>query len=61
MINHIKAIIRIRKGVPLSPEERSLYQVAYKNIVGAQRASYRKIKAVLSKEEQRYCKYMNLV
>jgi 14-3-3 protein epsilon len=41
------------KGQDLSVEERNLLSVAYKNVVGARRASWRVLQSIEQKEEQK--------
>jgi len=40
-------------GVELSVEERNLLSVAYKNVIGARRASWRIINSIEQKEESK--------
>lgn len=49
MVSSVKKITE--SGVELSNEERNLLSVAYKNVVGARRASWRVISSIERKEE----------
>ena len=42
-----------KMGVELTVEERNLLSVAYKNVIGARRASWRIISSIEQKEEQK--------
>lgn len=42
-------------GVELSVEERNLLSVAYKNVIGARRASWRIISSIEQKEQNKGC------
>ncbi|CAF2098722.1 hypothetical protein BRARA_E01843 [Brassica rapa] len=44
---------KVAEGVELSVEERNLLSVAYKNVIGARRASWRIISSIEQKEESR--------
>ena len=41
---------RTENGEPLSPEERNLLSVAYKNVVGARRSAWRVVSSIEQKE-----------
>lgn len=45
----------------LSVEERNLLSVAYKNVIGARRASWRIISSIETKEEGKYTKESDTV
>ena len=45
----------------LSVEERNLLSVAYKNVIGARRASWRIISSIETKEESKYTKESDVV
>ncbi|KAI3660407.1 hypothetical protein MP638_002490, partial [Amoeboaphelidium occidentale] len=49
MVQHMKSVAKL--GVELSVEERNLLSVAYKNVIGARRASWRIISSIEQKEE----------
>jgi 14-3-3 protein epsilon len=49
MGEHVNALAKLH--VELTPEERSLFSVAWKNIVGSRRAAHRVISALLNKEK----------
>jgi len=51
MVNYMKDVAKL--GVELSVEERNLLSVAYKNVIGARRASWRIISSIEQKEESR--------
>merc|ERR1712230_224302 len=51
MVNYMKNIAQM--GVELSVEERNLLSVAYKNVIGARRASWRIISSIEQKEENK--------
>merc|ERR1711939_331922 len=51
MVNYMKNIAQM--GVELSVEERNLLSVAYKNTIGARRASWRIISSIEQKEENK--------
>lgn len=42
-----------KMGVELTVEERNLLSVAYKNVIGARRASWRIVSSIEQKEEQK--------
>jgi 14-3-3 protein epsilon len=52
MVNYMKAVAEASKD-DLSLEERNLLSVAYKNVVGARRASLRIISSIQAKEESK--------
>lgn len=57
MVDHMKAVAN--QGMELSVEERNLLSVAYKNVVGARRASWRVISSILQRgdsDKQEYIK-----
>ncbi|RKP21188.1 14-3-3 family protein [Rozella allomycis CSF55] len=49
MVNHMKEVSRL--GLELTVEERNLLSVAYKNVIGARRASWRIVSSIEQKEE----------
>lgn len=49
MVEHMKAVAKMSPD--LSVEERNLLSVAYKNIIGIRRASWRIVSSIESKEE----------
>jgi len=49
MVSHMKDVAKL--GVELTVEERNLLSVAYKNVIGARRASWRIISSIEQKEE----------
>jgi 14-3-3 protein epsilon len=51
MVSAMKEIAK--SGVELTVEERNLLSVAYKNVIGARRASWRVISSIEQKEEQK--------
>lgn len=51
MVDYMREIAKM--GVELTIEERNLLSVAYKNVIGARRASWRIISSIEQKEEQR--------
>merc|ERR1712110_1329471 len=51
MVTYMKGVAQCDKADDLSLEERNLLSVAYKNVVGARRASLRIIVSILSKEQ----------
>jgi len=51
MVNCMKEVAKL--GVELSVEERNLLSVAYKNVIGARRASWRIISSIEQKEESK--------
>jgi len=51
MVDYMKKVAELR--VELSVEERNLLSVAYKNVVGARRASWRIISSIEQKEQVR--------
>jgi len=51
MVNYMKNVAKL--GVELSVEERNLLSVAYKNVIGARRASWRIISSIEQKEESK--------
>ena len=53
MVEHMKAVAEMCGGDGLGLEERNLLSVAYKNVVGARRASLRIIKSILDKEQSK--------
>lgn len=63
MVDHMKAVAN--QGQELSVEERNLLSVAYKNVVGARRASWRVISSILQRgdsDKQEHIKtYLNKI
>ena len=51
MVEAMKKVASL--GVELLPEERNLLSVAYKNVIGARRASWRIISSIEQKEESK--------
>ena len=51
MMQNMKKVAAI--GVELSVEERNLLSVAYKNVIGARRASWRIVSSIEQKEESK--------
>jgi len=51
MVTYMKDVAKL--GVELSVEERNLLSVAYKNVIGARRASWRIISSIEQKEESK--------
>jgi len=51
MVNYMKDVAKL--GVELTVEERNLLSVAYKNVIGARRASWRIISSIEQKEESK--------
>nr|ABX45047.1 putative 14-3-3 epsilon isoform [Heliocidaris tuberculata] len=51
MVNHMKDVAKVNEE--LSVEERNLLSVAYKNVIGARRASWRIISSIESKDKAR--------
>eukprot|EP00121_Abeoforma_whisleri_P016075 Awhi_evm1s14770 len=51
MVNAMKEVADL--GVELSVEERNLLSVAYKNVIGSRRASWRIVSSIEAKEESK--------
>ena len=51
MVSYMKEVAKL--GVELSVEERNLLSVAYKNVIGARRASWRIVSSIEQKEESK--------
>ena len=51
MVKYVKDLAELK--VELNVEERNLLSVAYKNVVGARRASWRVLSSIESKEKER--------
>lgn len=51
MVNFMKEVAKL--GVELTVEERNLLSVAYKNVIGARRASWRIVSSIEAKEENK--------
>jgi 14-3-3 protein epsilon len=51
MGEHVNALAKLH--VEFTPEERSLFSVAWKNIVGSRRAAHRVVSTVLNKEKSK--------
>ncbi|CAG9331135.1 unnamed protein product [Blepharisma stoltei] len=52
MVGYVKAFVK-KTGQDLSVEERNILSVAYKNVVGARRTSWRVLNSIEQKEERR--------
>ncbi len=60
MVEEMKKVAEL--DVELSVEERNLLSVAYKNVIGARRASWRIVSSIEQKEESKGdSKYMGLI
>jgi len=59
MVDFMKQVAQA--GDELSVEERNLLSVAYKNVIGARRASWRIISSIETKEESKYTKESDVV
>lgn len=55
MVDAMKKVASL--NVELTVEERNLLSVAYKNVIGARRASWRIITSIEQKEENKVIKY----
>jgi hypothetical protein len=51
MGEHVNALAKLH--VEFTPEERSLFSVAWKNIVGSRRAAHRVVSALINKEKSK--------
>lgn len=51
MVQNVKSLAEL--NVQLNVEERNLLSVAYKNVVGARRASWRVLNSIESKEKEK--------
>ncbi|XP_013401221.1 14-3-3 protein epsilon [Lingula anatina] len=51
MVEHMKSVAKLKEE--LTVEERNLLSVAYKNVIGARRASWRIISSIEQKEENK--------
>ena len=49
MVRYMKELVEKKSGI--APEERNLLSVAYKNVVGARRSSWRVVSSIISKAE----------
>jgi len=49
MVEHMKSVVKF--GVELTVEERNLLSVAYKNVIGSRRASWRVLSSIEQKGE----------
>lgn len=56
MVEAMKKVASL--DVELTVEERNLLSVAYKNVIGARRASWRIISSIEQKEENKVCTYI---
>lgn len=57
MVNSMKKVVK--SNAELTVEERNLLSVAYKNVIGSRRASWRIISSIEQKEEQKVWRKMN--
>ncbi|KAL9713080.1 14-3-3 protein [Leucoagaricus gongylophorus] len=53
MVENVKRVVKMSKGQELSTENRNLLSVAYKNVIGARRASWRIVSSIQQKEESK--------
>lgn len=53
MVSFMTKVVELAAGSELSVEERNLLSVAFKNVIGSRRASWRIISSMEQKEEQR--------
>ena len=53
MVSFMTKVVEFAAGSELSVEERNLLSVAFKNVIGSRRASWRIISSMEQKEEQR--------
>ena len=58
MVLYMKDVAQVNRilmemGVDLTVEERNLLSVAYKNVIGARRASWRIVSSIETKEENK--------
>lgn len=53
MVEEMKKVAQLAGSAELSVEERNLLSVAYKNVIGARRASWRIISSIEQKEESK--------
>jgi 14-3-3 protein epsilon len=51
MVSYMKEVAKL--GIELTVEERNLLSVAYKNVIGARRASWRIVSSIEQKEESK--------
>lgn len=59
MVDAMKKVASL--NVELTVEERNLLSVAYKNVIGARRASWRIITSIEQKEENKAIEYNHLL